>query len=149
MGLSHLQLDPNTRRREGGGYRPVVEVGAVGELFAAQLAGLSDVSQAVDELRLHGVVLAELVEVLPRLAAPVGAELLTHVPAGEAGAGGGVTPVTCFLSPPPAASYLQSDVLALEQQCSLAQSILAGWGVSSSGGEGGCALPRKHCHMGS
>lgn len=61
--------------------RPVVEVGAVGEAFAAQLAGLSDVSQAVGELRFHRVVLTELVKVLPRLAAPVGADLLAHVPA--------------------------------------------------------------------
>lgn len=37
----------------------------------------------------------------------------------------------------------------MEQQCSLAQSILAGCGVSSSGGDGGCELSRKHCHMGS
>lgn len=61
--------------------RPVIEVGAVGEVLAAQLAGLSDVSQAVDELCLHWVVLTELVKVLPCLAAPVRADLQTHVPA--------------------------------------------------------------------
>lgn len=32
---------------------PVVEVGAVGKILAAQLAGLSDIRQAVDELRFH------------------------------------------------------------------------------------------------
>lgn len=64
----------------GASERPVVEVGAVGEISAAQLAGFPDVSQAVDQLRLHWVVLTQLVEVLPGLTAPVGADLLTHVP---------------------------------------------------------------------
>lgn len=67
-------------QENSGQHQPVVEVGAVGEVFAAQLAGLSDISQAVDELRLHWVVFTQLVKVLPRLAAPVGADLLTHVP---------------------------------------------------------------------
>lgn len=66
---------------------PVVEVGAVAEVLAAQLAGLPDVGQAVDELRLHKIVLAELVEVLPGLATPVSADLLTHVPVGAQQAG--------------------------------------------------------------
>lgn len=65
---------------ESPGVQPVVEVGAVAEVLAAKLAGLSNISQAVDELRLHWVVLTELVKVLPRLAPPVDADLLTHVP---------------------------------------------------------------------
>lgn len=63
------------------GVWPVIEVGAVSEILAAQLARFSDVSQAVDELALYRVVLTELVKVLPCLAAPVSADLLTHVPA--------------------------------------------------------------------
>lgn len=60
---------------------PVVEVGAVGQIIAAELAGLSDVSQAGDEVSLYRAVLAQLVKLLPRLRAPVGTDLLTHVPA--------------------------------------------------------------------
>ena len=59
---------------------PVVEVGAVGQVVAAELARLSDIGQAGDEVGLYGVVLAHLVELLPRLRAPVGADLLTHAP---------------------------------------------------------------------
>lgn len=63
---------------------PVVEIGAVGEILAAQLTWLPDVSQAGHQLRLHRVVLAHLVEFLPGLAPPVGTDVLAHLPAGRA-----------------------------------------------------------------
>lgn len=61
-------------------FQPVVEVGAVGQIFAAQLARLPHVSQAGDEVHLNGVIFTMLVKLLPRLSAPVGADLQTHIP---------------------------------------------------------------------
>ena len=62
---------------------PVVEVGAVAQVLASQLAGFPDVGQTGDQGFLHGAVLTHLVKLLPRLSSPVGADLLTHIPVGD------------------------------------------------------------------
>lgn len=57
---------------------PVVKIGAVGEVSAAQLARFPHICQAGDEICLHRAVLTDLVKLLPRLSSPVGADLLAH-----------------------------------------------------------------------
>lgn len=57
---------------------PVVKVGAVGEIFAAQLAWFPHICQAGDKICLQRAVLTDLVKLLPCLSSPVGADLLAH-----------------------------------------------------------------------
>lgn len=57
---------------------PVVKVGAVGEIFATQLAWFPHICKAGDKICFNRTVLTDLVKLLPRLSSPVGADLLAH-----------------------------------------------------------------------